>query len=150
MDNKSFLKHVCVNEEEIYGETNTNHNQKSECNKNNNKKIKVRANTSIASVSHILPSYWVWDKLIVNLQKIGYDDNSLAVFPYDFRLSFYELEKRDFFFYKLKKTIEMMRKINNKKIIIVSHSLGGLFAQRLKMYDNDFKENSLSIFMKRF
>lgn len=144
---KDYIEHILVNKEEIYGEDSNHHG--SDKNKMNKKpKIKIRANESQSSISHLFPSYWVWHKLLLNLQAIGYDIHSLEVCPYDWRLSFYELEKRDKFFSRLKSKIEMMKKMHNKKIVLVVHSLGGLIVQQLiKMID--FQENGMSIEEKR-
>ena len=45
-------------------------------------------------------------KIIENLAVVGYDTNNLHLAPYDWRLSFYNLEERDGYFSKLRATIE--------------------------------------------
>ena len=45
-------------------------------------------------------------KIVENLAVVNYDTNNLHLAPYDWRLSFYNLEERDGYFSKLKTTIE--------------------------------------------
>ena len=48
-------------------------------------------------------------KIVENLAVVNYDTNNLHLAPYDWRLSFYNLETRDAYFSKLKATIEGFR-----------------------------------------
>jgi len=48
-------------------------------------------------------------KIIENLAVVNYDTNNLYLAPYDWRLSYYNLEERDGYFSKLKVTIEGLR-----------------------------------------
>ena len=48
-------------------------------------------------------------KIVENLAVVNYDTNNLHLAPYDWRLSFYNLEERDGYFSKLKATIEGFR-----------------------------------------
>ena len=45
-------------------------------------------------------------KVIENLAVVNYDTNNLHLAPYDWRLSYYNLEERDGYFSRLKTTIE--------------------------------------------
>lgn len=45
-------------------------------------------------------------KIVENLAVVNYDTNNLHLAPYDWRLSYYNLEVRDGYFSKLKATIE--------------------------------------------
>ena len=45
-------------------------------------------------------------KIIENLAVVGYDTNNLYLAPYDWRLSFWNLEERDGYFSRLQRTIE--------------------------------------------
>lgn len=45
-------------------------------------------------------------KIVENLAVANYDTNNLHLAPYDWRLSYYNLEVRDAYFSKLKATIE--------------------------------------------
>ncbi len=48
-------------------------------------------------------------KIVENLAVVNYDTNNLFLAPYDWRLSYYNLEERDGYFSKLKTTIEGLR-----------------------------------------
>lgn len=48
-------------------------------------------------------------KIVENLAVVNYDTNNLHLAPYDWRLSYYNLEERDGYFSKLKSTIEGFR-----------------------------------------
>ena len=48
-------------------------------------------------------------KIVENLAVVNYDTNNLHLAPYDWRLSFYNLEVRDAYFSKLRATIEGFR-----------------------------------------
>lgn len=72
---------------------------------------------------------------------VNYDTNNLFLAPYDWRVSYYNLEERDGYFSKLKSTIEGLRfvriaetatftdvndyrKRQNKKVVVAAHSMG--------------------------
>ncbi|KAI0960724.1 hypothetical protein AcV7_000028 [Taiwanofungus camphoratus] len=67
---------------------------------------KVRAAEGIDAASSFIQGYWLWSKIVENLAVVNYDTNNLHLAPYDWRLSFYNLEERDGYFSKLKATIE--------------------------------------------
>lgn len=48
-------------------------------------------------------------KIVENLAVVNYDTNNLYLAPYDWRLSYYNLEERDGYFSRLKSTIEGLR-----------------------------------------
>jgi len=48
-------------------------------------------------------------KVVENLAVINYDTNNLYLAPYDWRLSYYNLEVRDGYFSRLKSTIEGLK-----------------------------------------
>lgn len=87
---------------------------------------KVRAAEGIDAASSFIQGYWLWcvvvaaagrgsadglrrSKIVENLAVINYDTNNLHLAPYDWRLSFYNLQVRDGYFSKLKSTIEGFR-----------------------------------------
>ena len=87
--------------------------------------------------SHPIPR----SKIVENLAVVNYDTNNLYLAPYDWRLSFYNLEERDGYFSKLKSVIEGLKYVNmtsfmwfirnpgyrkhqKKKVAIVAHSMG--------------------------
>ena len=78
-------------------------------------------------------------KIIENLAVVNYDTNNLHLAPYDWRLSYYNLEVRDGYFSRLKTTIEGFkyvsclpnphlliagRKREGKRVVLVAHSMG--------------------------
>ena len=91
---------------------------------------KVRAAEGIDAASSFIQGYWLWyvavrrgctrndlefvinirldvrSKIVENLAVVGYDTNNLHLAPYDWRLSYYNLEERDGYFSKLRTTIE--------------------------------------------
>ncbi|BGP52725.1 phospholipid:diacylglycerol acyltransferase [Rhodotorula sphaerocarpa] len=66
-----------------------------------------------------------YKKVIENLAVLDYDHDDLSLASYDWRLSFYNLEVRDRYFSRLKSTIEFNLANNEKKTVLVSHSMGG-------------------------
>lgn len=48
-------------------------------------------------------------KIVENLAVVNYDTNNLHLAPYDWRLSFWNLEERDGYFSKLKAAIEGLK-----------------------------------------
>ncbi|PPR02423.1 LOW QUALITY PROTEIN: hypothetical protein CVT26_011391 [Gymnopilus dilepis] len=67
---------------------------------------KVRAAEGIDAASSLIQGYWIWSKIVENLAVVNYDTNNLYLAPYDWRLSYYNLEERDGYFSRLKTTIE--------------------------------------------
>ncbi|PIL36292.1 hypothetical protein GSI_01955 [Ganoderma sinense ZZ0214-1] len=68
--------------------------------------VKVRAAEGIDAASNFVRGYWLWSKIVENLAVVGYDTNNLHLAPYDWRLSFFNLEERDGYFSRLRATIE--------------------------------------------
>ncbi|KAG0661838.1 hypothetical protein C6P46_003729 [Rhodotorula mucilaginosa] len=89
------------------------------------KGYKVRAAQGLDAASAFVPGYWIWQKVIENLAVLDYDHDDLDLASYDWRLSFFNLEVRDRYFSRLRATIELNLKINRKKTVLVSHSMGG-------------------------
>lgn len=85
---------------------------------------KIRAAEGIDAASSFVQGYWVWSKIVENLAVVNYDTNNLYLAPYDWRLSFYNLEERDGYFSKLKSIIEGLKKRQKKKVVIAAHSMG--------------------------
>ncbi len=86
--------------------------------------IRIRPAQGLEAADFLLPGFWVWARIIENLAEIGYDNNNLQMASYDWRLNIAFLEKRDHYLTKLKGQIEMLKKTNDKKIVIITHSLG--------------------------
>ncbi|KAJ3523247.1 hypothetical protein NM688_g8760 [Phlebia brevispora] len=70
---------------------------------------KVRAAEGIDAASFFVQGYWLWSKIVENLAVVNYDTNNLHLAPYDWRLSYSNLEVRDAYFSRLKTTIEGFR-----------------------------------------
>ncbi|KAF5345334.1 hypothetical protein D9758_008426 [Tetrapyrgos nigripes] len=85
---------------------------------------KIRAAEGIDAASSFIQGYWIWSKIVENLAVVNYDTNNLYLAPYDWRLSYYNLEERDGYFSKLKSTIEGFKRRQGKKTVIAAHSMG--------------------------
>ncbi|KAL0955999.1 hypothetical protein HGRIS_002175 [Hohenbuehelia grisea] len=85
---------------------------------------KIRAAEGIDAASSFIQGYWIWSKIVENLAVVNYDTNNLYLAPYDWRLSYYNLEERDGYFSKLKATIEGFKRRQKKKTVIAAHSMG--------------------------
>lgn len=88
--------------------------------------IKLRPAQGLEAADFILPGFWVWARIIENLAEIGYDHNNLQMAAYDWRLDIVQLEQRDHYFSRLKMQIELLVKTRGQKVVILSHSLGGI------------------------
>ncbi|KAJ8063966.1 hypothetical protein OCU04_007812 [Sclerotinia nivalis] len=87
--------------------------------------VKLRAAQGFDAADFFITGYWIWSKILENLATIGYDPTNSYTAAYDWRLSYANLEVRDQYFTRLKTHIEMAKKISNKKVVLVSHSMGG-------------------------
>ncbi|TPX50652.1 hypothetical protein SeMB42_g02173 [Synchytrium endobioticum] len=89
--------------------------------------FKLRASVGLEAVDYLFPGFWLLAKMISNLAALGYDNNSMFVMSYDWRLSLRNMQLRDLLFTRIKKTIEIAVASNNgEKVVIVAHSLGNL------------------------
>ncbi|KAI0745619.1 phospholipid:diacylglycerol acyltransferase [Earliella scabrosa] len=89
--------------------------------------VKVRAAEGIDAASSFIQGYWLWSKIVENLAVVGYDTNNLHLAPYDWRLSYYNLEERDGYFSKLRATIEGFVARENRKVVLTAHSMGSTY-----------------------
>ncbi|KII96161.1 hypothetical protein PLICRDRAFT_35093 [Plicaturopsis crispa FD-325 SS-3] len=85
---------------------------------------KIRAAEGIDAASSFVQGYWLWSKIVENLAVVNYDTNNLHLAPYDWRLSYYNLEERDGYFSRLKSVIEGFKRRQKKKAVIAAHSMG--------------------------
>lgn len=112
---------------------------------------KVRPGNGLSSSDYILPLYWVWQKMLNNFGIIGYDHLNLHVSTYDWRLSCENLEVRDKYFSKLKLEIEMYYKLNNQKVVLLTHSLGSIitlyFLSWVETVEKGFVERYIHTFI---
>jgi hypothetical protein len=92
---------------------------------------KIRPDEGLAAIGDLSPgnilssSTTVFTPLIKAIaHELHYDSNNIIGFPYDWRLSPVELEKRDSFFTKLRLNIETTVKRHQRPAIIITHSMG--------------------------
>jgi phospholipid:diacylglycerol acyltransferase len=86
--------------------------------------IKIRGAQGYEAADYFMGTYWVFAKLIENLADVGYDPNNMVMFPYDWRLAYPLLQKRDGYLSKLKVNIEWLKESLDEKVVIMSHSMG--------------------------
>ncbi|RAL43860.1 hypothetical protein DM860_014361 [Cuscuta australis] len=87
--------------------------------------IRVRPVTGLVAADYFAPGYFVWAVLIANLARIGYEEKTMYMAAYDWRLSFQNTEVRDQSLSRIKSNIELMVETNGgKKAVIVPHSMG--------------------------
>ncbi|KAJ2007291.1 phospholipid:diacylglycerol acyltransferase [Coemansia thaxteri] len=92
--------------------------------------IKLRAAKGLDAADYFITGYWIWGKAIENLAVLGYDSNDMALAAYDWRLSYYDLERRDQYFSGLKAQIEVaLRASSGRKTVLVTHSMGSQVMQ---------------------
>ena len=54
--------------------------------------IRLRPVSGLVAADYFAPGYFVWAVLIANLARIGYEENSMYMASYDWRLSFQNTE----------------------------------------------------------
>lgn len=86
--------------------------------------FKLRAAQGMEAADFFVAGYWIWNKILENLSALGYDPNLMNVASYDWRLAYPDLERRDGYFSKLKRTIEQNRVLTGEKSVLVGHSMG--------------------------
>ncbi|EON63912.1 phospholipid:diacylglycerol acyltransferase [Coniosporium apollinis CBS 100218] len=86
--------------------------------------IKLRAAQGFDAADFFITGYWIWNKILENLATIGYDPTNAFTAAYDWRLTYMNYEKRDQYFTRLKAHIEIAVRISNKKVVLLSHSMG--------------------------
>ena len=86
--------------------------------------IKLRAAQGFDATDFFITGYWIWNKILENLASIGYDPTNAFTAAYDWRLSYMNYEKRDQYFTRLKAHIEVAVKVSDKKVVLLSHSMG--------------------------
>ncbi|OJD37116.1 phospholipid:diacylglycerol acyltransferase [Diplodia corticola] len=86
--------------------------------------IKLRAAQGFDATDFFITGYWIWNKILENLATIGYDPTNAFTAAYDWRLSYGNFEVRDQYFTRLKTHIETAVRISNKKVVLLSHSMG--------------------------
>ena len=89
--------------------------------------IKVRAASGLHAADSFGYVVNVWGAIIENLARVGYDESSMALAAYDWRLSALALERRDQYFTRLRATVELLVEGNGgERAVLVGHSLGSV------------------------
>lgn len=86
--------------------------------------VKLRAAQGFDATDFFITGYWIWNKIFENLASIGYDPTNSFTASYDWRLSYPNLEVRDRYFTRLKSYIEIALAVDNRKVVLASHSMG--------------------------
>lgn len=86
--------------------------------------IKIRPAQGFDATDFFITGYWIWNKILENLATIGYDPTNAFTAAYDWRLAYMNCEKRDQYFTRLKTHIEVASRISQKKVVLLSHSMG--------------------------
>lgn len=86
--------------------------------------IKLRAAQGFDATDFFITGYWIWNKILENLATIGYDPTNAFTAAYDWRMTYMNYEKRDQYFTRLKSHIELAVRVQNKKVVLLSHSMG--------------------------
>ncbi|KAH8067216.1 O-acyltransferase [Aureococcus anophagefferens] len=85
--------------------------------------IKVRASSGLGAADAFGPLN-LWGELMANLAILGYDEASLRLLGFDWRLSAQRLEARDGFFTQVKAEVELLGALSGAKVAVLAHSLG--------------------------
>lgn len=93
--------------------------------------IQLRAVEGLRGCAYLEPSNratkalsYVFGPFFEMLQDIGYDDTNLTAVPYDWRIPPSKLQERDGYFTKMAQIVEESRSKNNKRVVLLGHSLG--------------------------
>ena len=62
--------------------------------------IRVRPVCGLVAADYFAPGYFVWAVLIANLARIGYEEKTMYMASYDWRLSFQNTEVFRLFFFR--------------------------------------------------
>ncbi|KAL7140357.1 hypothetical protein ABFS83_09G115400 [Erythranthe nasuta] len=90
--------------------------------------VRVRSVTGLVAADYFAPGYFVWAVLIANLARIGYEEKTMYMASYDWRLAFQNTEVRDQTLSRIKSNIELMVATNGgNKAVIIPHSMGVLY-----------------------
>ncbi|RDX58491.1 Phospholipid:diacylglycerol acyltransferase 1, partial [Mucuna pruriens] len=90
--------------------------------------IRVRPVSGLVAADYFAAGYFVWALLIANLARIGYEEKTMYMAAYDWRISFQNTEVRDQSLSRIKSNIELMVATNGgNKAVIIPHSMGVLY-----------------------
>ena len=83
----------------------------------------MRASTGLSAADAFGPLN-LWGELLRNLAILDYDERSVHLLGYDWRLSPRRLQRRDGWFTQLRRETELLKELNGEKVVLVAHSLG--------------------------
>lgn len=86
--------------------------------------VRLRSAEGLEAATFFLPGYFVWNMLVENLAAIGYDSTNMLLMPFDWRLSYGNMQARDQYFLKLKHQVEYLVHGFGQKVVISAHSMG--------------------------
>ncbi|RZB58929.1 Phospholipid:diacylglycerol acyltransferase 1 isoform B [Glycine soja] len=90
--------------------------------------IRVRPVSGLVAADYFAAGYFVWAVLIANLARIGYEEKTMYMAAYDWRIAFQNTEVRDQTLSRIKSNIELMVATNGgNKAVIIPHSMGVLY-----------------------
>ncbi|KAL2945142.1 Phospholipid:diacylglycerol acyltransferase 1 [Bienertia sinuspersici] len=90
--------------------------------------IRVRPVSGLVAADYFAPGYFVWAVLIANLARIGYEEKTMYMAAYDWRIAFQNTEVRDQSLSRMKSNIELMVATNGgNKVVVIPHSMGALY-----------------------
>ncbi|KDP33885.1 hypothetical protein JCGZ_07456 [Jatropha curcas] len=90
--------------------------------------IRVRPVSGLVAADYFAAGYFVWAVLIANLARIGYEEKTMYMAAYDWRISFQNTEVRDQTLSRIKSNIELMVATNGgRKVVAIPHSMGVLY-----------------------
>jgi phospholipid:diacylglycerol acyltransferase len=86
--------------------------------------VRIKPASGLASADFVIGDYWVWNPIIEALGYAGYDESRMWMMSYDWRLPLRDLEHKDRFFSRMVLEIEKLVKLNDDKVLMVTHSYG--------------------------
>lgn len=87
--------------------------------------IRLRASSGLRALESLVGAYTVWGSLLQNAAQLGYDESSMVMVTYDWRLAYDLQEQRDRLYSRTKLQIEQLYHYNdNKRVVVVAHSMG--------------------------
>uniref|UniRef100_A0A2P2K7C7 phospholipid:diacylglycerol acyltransferase n=2 Tax=Rhizophora mucronata TaxID=61149 RepID=A0A2P2K7C7_RHIMU len=90
--------------------------------------IRVRPVSGLVAADYFAAGYFVWAVLMANLARIGYEEKTMYMAAYDWRISFQNTEVRDKTLSRMKSNIELMVATNGgNKAVVIPHSMGVLY-----------------------
>ncbi|KMS96102.1 hypothetical protein BVRB_002140 [Beta vulgaris subsp. vulgaris] len=90
--------------------------------------VRVRPVSGLVAADYFAPGYFVWAVLIANLARIGYEEKTMYMAAYDWRIAFQNTEVRDQTLSRMKSNIELLVATNGgNKVVVIPHSMGALY-----------------------